>query len=39
MSNINSLVDIQKTILLYGYVISIAQYVLDAEQNQEVVHE
>lgn len=39
MSNINSLVDIQKTILLYGYVMSITQYVLDAEQNQEVVHE
>lgn len=39
MSNINFLVDIQKTILLYGYVMSITQYVLDAEQNQEVVHE
>lgn len=39
MSNINSLVDIQKTILLYGYVMSITQYVLDTEQNQEVVRE
>lgn len=39
MSNINSLADIQKTILLYGYVMSITQYVPDAEQNQEVVHE
>lgn len=39
MSNINFLVDIQKTILLYGYVMSITQYVLDTEQNQEVVRE
>lgn len=39
MRNINSLADIQKTILLYGYVMSITQYVPDAEQNQEVVHE